>query len=121
MEQLIWFEVAFKGAAGLALIVLPNTTLRILGLHRDAQRFWPRIAGCVLAGIALGVLATLLTPQARGGIGPAGLIAVNLSLAAGLLSPLVWGTAAPFRRGRFAVLVLGLASLALAFLEIAHI
>ncbi len=45
MEQLIWFEVAFKGAAGLALIVLPNTTLRILGLHRDAQRFWPLWSG----------------------------------------------------------------------------
>ena len=37
-----------------------------------------------------------------------------------LPSVAVWGTAAPFRRGRFAVLVLGLASLALAFLEIAH-
>jgi len=121
MEQLIWFEVAFKGALGLVLIVIPNTTLRVLGLHRDAQRFWPRIAGCLLAGLAAGTLAGVLFPQARGGIGPAGLIAVNLLLAAGFLAPLVWGTAAPYRRGRFVIAVLGVAALALAFLEIAHI
>lgn len=121
MEQLIWFEVAFKGALGLVLAILPLTTLRVLGLHRDSQRFWPRLVGCLLAGIAMGTALTMLTPQARGGIGPAGLIPINLTLAAGLLSALVWGTSAPARRGRFAVLVLGLASLALAFLEIAHI
>ena len=98
MEHLIWFEVAFKGVLGLALILIPYTTLGLLGLHRDAQRFWPRLACFMLAGIALGTLATLLFPQARGGIGPAGLIAINLALAAGLLTPLVGGTAAPYRQ-----------------------
>ncbi len=121
MQQILWFEIIFKGAIGATLLILPLTALSVAGLQRPETGFWPRLVGALLLGIAAGVFLTLRFPEANGGIGPAGLVAVNLSLAAGLLSPLVWGTAAPFRRGRFAVLVLGLASLALAFLEIAHI
>lgn len=120
MTQLAWFEIVFKGALGGALILFPFTVLRMLGLHKDAQRFWPRLAGLLLAGIAAGSAIPLLLPAAHGGIGPAGNIAINLCAASGLLSSLVWGTAAPFRRGRVAVLVLGLTFLGLAFLEIAH-
>lgn len=120
MTQLAWFEVIFKGTIAAALVLCPLTTLRVLGLHRDTVRFWPRLAGLLLAGIAAGTAIPLLIPAARGGIGPAGNIAINLFAASGLLSSLVWGSAAPYRRGRFAVLVLGLALLTLAFLEIAH-
>lgn len=120
MEPVLWFEVAMKGAIGIALVAAPLTVLRLFGLHRDGPRFWPRLVGFLLLGIAAGVLAGLLIPAAKGGIGPAGLIALNLAAAAGLFAPLVWGTAAPFRRGRLIILVLLLTLLALAFLEIAH-
>lgn len=121
MLQLLWIEVALKGAVALVLILAPMTFVRLLGLQRTEQRFWPRIAGFMLLGIAAGVLLTLLVPTARGGIGPAGLIAINLAAASGLIAPLVWGTAAPFRRGRFLILGAALVLLTLAFLEIAHI
>lgn len=120
MTQIAWFEVVFKGALAGALVLCPLTTLRLLGLHRDTVRFWPRLAGLLLAGIAAGTAIPLILPAARGGIGPAGNIAINLFAASGLLSSLVWGSAAPFRRGRLTVLALGLMLLALAFLEIAH-
>jgi hypothetical protein len=121
MQHLLWIEVAFKGLAGLALILAPMSVLRLLGLHLPGQRYWPRMAGFLLFGIAAATAITLLVPAARGGLGPAGLVAINLSGASALLAPLVWGTAAPFRRGRLATLATGLALLALAFLEIAHI
>lgn len=120
MIELAWCEVLFKGALGAALILLPLTTLRLFGLHRDTVRFWPRLTGLLLVGIALGTALPMLLPAARGGIGPAGNIAINLCAAAGLLSSLVWGTAAPDRRGRAFVLIVGLTFLALAFLQIAH-
>ncbi len=121
MTQIAWFEVVLKGALGAALILVPFSTLRMLGLHRDTTRFWPRMAGLLLAGIAAGTAAPLLFPVARGGIGPAGHMAINLFAAAGLLSSLVWGTAAPTRRGKVFIVILGLTLLALAFLEIAHV
>lgn len=120
MTQLAWFEVVFKGVLGAALVLFPFTMLRLFGLHRDGQRFWPRLTGLLMAGMAAGTAIPLLLPAAKGGIGPAGNIAINLFVASGLLSSLVWGTAAPFRRGRLTILVLGLVFLTLAFLEIAH-
>jgi len=121
MTQIAWFEVVLKGALGAALIIFPFSFLRLMGLHRDATRFWPRMAGLLLAGMAAGTAVPLLVPAARGGIGPAGHISINFFLAAGLLSCLVWGSAAPYRRGRLFILVLSLTLLALAFLEIAHV
>lgn len=121
MQQLLWLEVALKGAAGLILIVLPFSALRTLGLDRPANRFWPRFSGFLLFGIAAGTLLSLASPSTKGGIGAGGLVALNLAAAAGLIVPLVWGTAAPDRRGRFLLAALTAALLALAFVEIAHI
>lgn len=121
MQELLWFEAIFKGAVALFLIVMPLSLTRILGLHRPEQRFWPRLAGFLLLGISAGVLVTLLFPAARGGIGVAGLLAINLAGAAALVVPLIWGTAAPERRGRLLIVLTTIALLTLAFIEIAHI
>ncbi len=121
MQELLWFEAILKGAVGLLLIAMPLSLLKLLGLHRPEQRFWPRLAGFLLLGIAAGVVVTLLLPAAKGGIGAAGLVALNLAGAAALIAPLIWGTAAPEWRGRFLVLMTTLALLTLAFVEIAHI
>lgn len=121
MQQLLWFEIIFKGAIGAAFLAVPLTLIRIAGLQKPETGFWPRLAGALLAGIAAGVFITLRFPEAQGGIGPAGLVAINLGTAAALIIPLIMGTAAPTRRGRALIVTGAVAHLALAFLEIAHI
>ncbi len=121
MQQILWLEVILKAAAGLALITLPLTVIRFLGLQRPETGFWPRLLGGVILGIAAGVFITLQLPNARGGIGPAGLAAINLASAAMLIAPLIMATAAPTRRGRALIVLAAVALLALAFLEIAHV
>lgn len=120
MQQILWFEIILKSVTGLTLLLMPLTAARAVGLDHPGSAVWPRLLGALLVGIALGVLITLLLPNARGGIGPAGLIPINLMGAALLIAPMVMGTAAPTRRGRAFVVVNALTLLALAFLEIAH-
>jgi hypothetical protein len=120
VQQLLWFEVVFKAAAGVLLVLLPLTAIRIAGLQRPESGFWPRLLGAVTIGIAAAVFITLNYPQARGGLGPAGLIPINLAGAGALIAPLIMGMAAPTRRGRLVILTGAVALLALAFLEIAH-
>lgn len=121
MQQLLWFEVVVKGAAGLTLLLVPLTAIRITGMHRPETGFWPRLAGGLLLGIAGATYVTLQFPDARGGLGPAGLIPINLAAASAMVAPLIMGTAAPSRRGKAFTLVNALVLLTLAFLEIAHI
>ena len=79
------------------------------------------MTGFLLIGIAAATLVSLLSPSTRGGLGPGGLVAINLAAASGLIAPLVWGTAAPVRRGRLLLVIATLTLLTLAFLEIAHL
>ena len=120
MQQLLWFEVAIKAAAGLILVLVPLTAIRITGLQRPENGFWPRLLGAVVVGLAAAVFITLNFPEARGGLGPAGLIPINLCGAGALIAPLIMGTAAPTRRGRLFILTIAVVLLALSFLEIAH-
>lgn len=121
MQQLLWFEVILKAAAGLTLFVIPLTAIRIVGMQRPENGFWPRLLGAVVLAIAAGVFITLQYPQARGGIGPAGLVPINLAGAAAMIAPLVMGSAAPTLRGKVFVGLKAVVLLVLAFLEIAHI
>ena len=121
MQQILWFEVVLKAAAGLALVLLPVSAIRLVGMQRPETGFWPRLLGAVVLGIAGGVLVGLQDPQAIGSIGPAGLIPINLAGAGAMLGHLIMGNAAPNRRGRLFILVNALALLTLAFMEIAHI
>lgn len=121
MQQLLLLEVVLKGAAGILLILMPLSALKLFGLHRPTERFWPRLAGFLLLGISAGTLVTMASPDSHGGIGPAGLICINFAGAAGLIAPLIWGTAAPERRGRFLLSLTTFTLLALGFIEIAHV
>lgn len=121
MQQILWLEFVLKTAAGLTLILVPLTAIRLAGMQKPETGFWPRLLGAVVLGIAAGVFVSLQYPGAHGGIGPAGLIPINLAGAAAMIAPLIMGSAAPSRRGRAFILVNALALLALAFLEIAHI
>lgn len=121
MQQLLWIEVILKAAAGVTLIILPLSAIRLVGMQRPETGFWPRLLGAVVLGIAAGVFMTLQFPDAKGGIGPAGLISINLAGAGAMIAPLIMGTAAPTRRGKAFILANAVALLSLAFLEIAHI
>lgn len=120
MQQILWLEVVLKAAAGLTLLIVPLTAISITGLQRPDTGFWPRLLGGVLLGLAAAVYIGLQFPAARGGLGPAGLIPINLAVAAAAIAHLIMGTAAPSRRGKLFILVNALLLLALAFLEIAH-
>jgi hypothetical protein len=121
LQQILWFEVLIKAAAGLTLFLMPLTAIRLTGMQKPETGFWPRLLGAVVLGIACAVFITLDFPDAKGGLGPAGLIPINLSGAAAMIVPLIMGTAAPSRRGRVFILANAIALLTLAFLEIAHI
>ena len=112
MQQILWFEVLLKAAAGLALVLLPLTAIRTVGMQKPETGFWPRLLGAVVLGIAGGVFVTLQYPQAHGGIGPAGLIPINLGGGGAMIGHLILGNAAPTRRGRLFVLVKSPADLA---------
>jgi hypothetical protein len=121
VQQLLWFEVIFKAAAGVVLVLMPLTAISAAGLYRPENGFWPRLLGAVALGIAAAVFISLNYPAAHGGLGPAGLIPINLAGAGALIAPLIMGSAAPTRRGKVFILINAIAILALAFLEIAHI
>ena len=120
MQQILWLELVLKSAAGLTLIVLPLTAIRIVGMSRPESGFWPRLLGAVVLGIAAAVFITLSYPAAQGAIGAAGLIPINLAGAAAMIAPLIMGTAAPTTRGRVFIVANAVTLIGLAFLEIAH-
>lgn len=121
MQQILWFEVIIKAAAGFTLLLIPLTAIRITGMQRPETGFWPRLLGAVVLGIAAAAFITLQFPDARGGLGPAGLIPINLAGAVAMIAPLIMGMAAPTRRGKLFILTNAVVLLTLAFLEIAHI
>lgn len=121
MQQILWFEVLLKAGLGAVLLLLPMTSVRLAGLERPQTAFWVRVTGGTLLGLAVAVFIPLHFPEARGGLGPAGLVSVNLGAAAGLLVSLIMGYAAPTRRGWLVILTCTLVLLTSAFLEIAHI
>jgi len=120
VQQILWTEIAIKAVAGLMLLISPLLVLAVAGLERPTTGLWPRLTGALLLAIAASIWIGLEYPSARGSIGPAALVPLNLFPAAVLIAALVMGTAAPTRRGK---LVLGLSAITLtllAFLEIAH-
>ena len=102
-------------------MLTPLTAISAVGLFRPENGFWPRLLGAVVLGIAVAVFISINYPEAHGGLGPAGLIPINLAGAGALIAPLIMGSAAPTRRGKLFILINAVALLALAFLEIAHI
>ena len=99
MEPLLWLETLIKGGAGFALVLFPGGLLRVLGLTRPADMFWPRLAGALL--LALGAAAFLTGSghmQSGLGIGAAALI--NAVGAICLIALQIAGKAADTRRGR---------------------
>ncbi len=120
MQQILWAEFAIKSVIGAVLLIAPLVALTLAGIQKPSAGFWPRLTGALTLGIAASIWIGLQYPQARGSIGPAALVPINLISAAMLLAALVLGAAAPTRRGKIIVSAGAAVLLALGFLEIAH-
>ncbi|MBA2124616.1 ABC transporter permease [Hyphomicrobium methylovorum] len=103
------------------MIFAPVTAIRLAGFARPVSSFGPRLLGAVFLGVGVGIWIGLQFPTARGAIGPAGLVPINLMAAGALSYHLILGSAAPSRRGKFVVILLTIAFLGFGFLEIAHV
>jgi hypothetical protein len=121
LQQILWVEIVLKAAIGAALVTVPLTVISLAGLQRPETGFWPRLLGALVLAVATSVWIGIRFPEARGAIGPAGLIPINLYAAAAMLAPLVLGRAAPTRWGRLLIAVGAALLLGLAFVEIAHV
>jgi hypothetical protein len=116
-QQLLWIEACLKLAGGLALVIAPRGLARLLGLPSADDRFWPRLLGGMLVGLAAASLIEGRRPGA-GGLGIAGSIAVNLAGAATIGALLILHRAGNTKRGR---LLLGLVVALLVLLSLVEI
>jgi hypothetical protein len=119
LDQLLWIESVLKAASGLALVAAPGVIIRLLGLAPSAGGFWPRLLGTTLLGMAL---ATTLQARAinASGLGLAGSVAINLTVAVMIIALLILGQAAPTRRGRITLAFASALLVLLSLVEIAH-
>jgi hypothetical protein len=120
VQQLLWAEIVIKTTVGGVLLLVPLIALSVSGINKPDSGFWPRIAGGLSLAIAASIWIGLTYPGLRGSIGPAALVAINLTTGAILSASLVMGAAAPTRRGKLIVAGGAVLVLALGFLEIAH-
>lgn len=117
-HQLLWLETLLRLSAGVVLLIMPVTAARVLGLPLPQALLWPRLLGAMLIGMAG---ATLLEGAASSstGLGPGGLVLINLATAGTLISLLVLERASQTRRGKLFLWALALSLISLAVLEIA--
>ncbi len=99
IDQLLWIDLLAKIAAGLPLLLMPTALIRMLGLPRTSEPFYPRLLGALLLAIAL-ALAIEGAGGGRSGLGLAGAGAINLSGAAVLATLLILARLKVRRRGR---------------------
>jgi hypothetical protein len=120
VQQILWAEVTIKAVVGIVLLIAPLVALTLVGIQKPDAGFWPRVTGALTLAIAASIWIGLKFPNARGSIGPAALVVINLISAATLLTASVMGAAAPTRRGKIIVAVGAVVLLLFGFLEIAH-
>lgn len=118
-QQLLWIEACLKLVGGLALVTAPRGLARLLGLPSADDRFWPRLLGGVLIGLAAASLIEGRNPGA-GGLGLAGSIAVNLAGAAVIGALLILHRAGNTKRGRLLLCLVVALLVLLSLVEIAH-
>lgn len=120
MIQLLWIELVAKLAAGLVLLVIPLTAIKVLGLPRPPTAFWPRLLGGVLLGLSA---ATFMDTTVRLGHGLSlgGSFVINLASGLTLGAMLFLKQGPDTRRGRAILWLIAGTLLALALVEIAYI
>ena len=102
MNQFLFLESLLKLSFGLPLVLIPRSTLKLLGLPRPPTGFWPRLTGGLLLGLAAATFIELRLPGSKG-LGLYGVVAINLTVAGTLVALLILNSAPPTRRGRLAL------------------
>lgn len=123
-EKLLTLELLISGGAGAVLLLIPGIAGRLLGWGVPGSLVWPRLAGALLAGLAVATGAQLAgwsKTGAEAGLGLAGHVAINFVLSFVLLSIAVVGAPMPTRRGRWSAALLALGLIVLGLVEIAHL
>lgn len=120
IRQLILMEVATKLVTGLILLIMPQLALRIAGLPRSDQPLWARVLGGASIGLAVAAFIDIQLPGTRG-IGLAGLVAVNLALAAAIGLQMILSLDGISRRGRILLAIICGALVTASLVEIAFI
>lgn len=120
MIQLLWIELVSKLAAGMLLVAVPLTAIKLLGLPRPPTAFWPRCLGGLLLGIAA---ATFMDTSVRlgHGLSLAGSLVINLSAGLTLGSVLYLKQGPETVRGRVILWTVAAGLVGLALIEIAYI
>lgn len=117
MSQFLFIESLLKLALAIPLILVPLSTLKLLGLPHPPSGFWPRMTGGLLLGLAAAIYIETRLPGSNG-LGLYGIIAINLIAAGTLMGLLIMNSGAPTRRGQVVLwLAMGLL-LTLALAEI---
>ena len=119
--QLLWLQALICCVAGAPLLLFPNTSIRLLGLPRSEHPFWPRLAGAFLVGmaIALGTQGKIKGMTGiTSGLGLAGIVVIDLAVAALLTVLLILQKTGAARRGRWLLLAFTILLVCLSFLAI---
>lgn len=120
MQQLLWIETLLKFAAGVVLVVMPGSTIKLLGLPRTDNGFWPRLLGAVLIGLA-GALFLEGSSPGSGGLGLSGCLIINFCAVSIMVALLALDAGPPARRGRAAMWSIVVLLIVLSILEIANL
>ena len=120
MQQLLWIETLLKFSAGLTLVLVPGSVIKVLGLPPAASSFWPRLLGSVLIGMA-GALFLEGSRPGSSGLGLGGCLIVNFSAVSMLGTLMVLDAGPPTARGRAIVWGLVVVLVWLSVLEIANL
>lgn len=111
LQWLHLIGIAMKLGVGLPLLFAPRTLARVLGLPKVDEAFWPRMLGVTLIGLSVATVIEAHVMPGRG-LGVAGSVGLDLTVAAGLGGLLILGRAGTTKRGR-AVLWMAVAALLL--------
>ena len=117
--NLVLVEFALKGTAGLVLLFLPLTAIKVLGLPRSETAFWPQLLGALL--LALAAVTYMNVTSIGRGLGLAGAFVINITLALVLAGLLHLKRGPQTRRGRGLLWLTAGALGLLALVELAYI
>jgi hypothetical protein len=120
VQQLLWIETLLKLSAGLALVLVPLSTIKLLGLPPTGSGFWPRLLGALLIGIAGALFLEGSVPGSRG-LGLAGCLIVNFCAVSMMGTLLVLEAGPPSARGRAVMWTIVVLLVWLSVLEIANL